>query len=71
MRPRLRHLRELLRSDTPDPDEPDPARAARCMEAMESLCDPQGARGHGLGEREEAELEAERRRWAQPGSAPH
>ena len=42
------------------PEEAQDARAEHCMEA---LFDAERCECHALGEREEAELEAERRRW--------
>jgi hypothetical protein len=63
MRLRLR-LRELVRDLRLSPEERFDARAEQCLEA---LYDPERCacahRGE-LGEREEAALEAERRRWA-------
>jgi hypothetical protein len=52
---RLRRLMAALRA-TPDEGEC----AESCLEAM---CDPERARALGLGEHEEAAIEAERRRW--------
>lgn len=53
----MRTLRELVatlrRSEEPECTE-------RCLE---SLCDPERHASHGLGEHEEAVIEAERRRW--------
>ena len=63
MRRRRRTLRELLSHLRLSPDE---AADARTDECMESLFDQERCACHDLGEREEAALEAERRRWAQP-----
>ena len=65
MRRRRRTLRELLAELRLSPEEAADARADQCMEA---LFDQERCACHDLGEREEAELEAERRRWdhAQP-----
>jgi hypothetical protein len=42
-------------------------RRADCAErCLEVLCDPERASGAGLGEHEEAAIEAERRRWETP-----
>ena len=43
------------------PEEAQDARAGQCMEA---LFDAERCECHALGEREQAELDAERRRWA-------
>jgi hypothetical protein len=43
---------------------PEEARDARAEECMEALFDPARCACTSLGEREEAEVEAERRRWA-------
>ena len=62
----MRPLREILRDLRPTPEE----RVEHCFEA---LYDPeQCACAHpgDLGEREEAALEAERRRWAHTGERP-
>jgi len=58
---RHRTLRELLADLRLSPEE---AREARAEECMESLFDSARCACGGLGEREEAEIEAERRRWA-------
>jgi hypothetical protein len=58
----MRPLREILRDLRPAPEE----RVEHCLEA---LFDPEQcacAHPRELGEREEAALEAERRRWAGP-----
>jgi hypothetical protein len=60
MRRRRRTLRELLSELRYTPEEAQDARAGHCMEA---LFDAERCECHALGEREEAELEAERRRW--------
>jgi len=54
----LNRLRELLRAPAPAED------PACCEECLEALNDPERHHPHDLGEREEALLEAERRRWA-------
>jgi hypothetical protein len=54
-------LRELLAHLRLTPEERVEARAEECMEA---LFDSARCACGGLGEREEAEIEAERRRWA-------
>jgi hypothetical protein len=51
-------LRRLLEALRPTPDEG--ACAESCLEA---LCDSERAGALGLGEHEEAAIEAERRRW--------
>ena len=61
MRRRHRTLRELIADLRLSPEE---AREARAEECMESLFDSARCACGGLGEREEAEIEAERRRWA-------
>jgi hypothetical protein len=68
MRRRRRTLRELLADIRLTPEELQDARAEHCMEA---LFDAERCECANLGEREEAELEAERRRWAhdQPSNA--
>jgi hypothetical protein len=58
MHRRLRQLLDVLR---PRPADQDPDCVERCMEA---LYDPERAAGLCCGEREEAQLEAERRRWS-------
>ena len=58
-----RTLRELLAELRLRPEDDEVARTERCLAA---LFDPECAPGACGGEREEAELEAERRRWAQP-----
>jgi hypothetical protein len=60
---RHRTLRELIAELRLSPDE---AREARAEECMETLFDSARCACGGLGEREEAEIEAERRRWAHP-----
>jgi hypothetical protein len=51
-------LRKLLDALRPTPDE------GECAEScLETLCDPERAPAVGLGEHEEAAIEAERRRW--------
>ena len=62
MRRRHRTLRELLADLRLSPEERSDVRAEECMEA---LFDPARCACVRLGEREEAELEAERRRWAE------
>jgi hypothetical protein len=62
MRLRHRTLRELLAELRLSPEERSDARAEECMEA---LFDPERCECVGLGEREQAALEAERRRWVQ------
>jgi hypothetical protein len=61
MRRRHRTLRELIAELRLTPEE---AREARAEECMETLFDSARCACGGLGEREEAEIEAERRRWA-------
>ena len=61
-RPR-RVLRDLLAPLRLTPEEREHARAEECIE---SLFDPARCACRSFGEREEAELEAERRRWAHP-----
>jgi len=66
VKPLRRRLRELVRDLRLTPEERRDARAEHCLEA---LYDPElcaCAHAGDLGEREEAELEAERRRWAGP-----
>jgi hypothetical protein len=58
---RHRRLRELIAELRLTPEE---AREARAEECMESLFDSARCACGSLGEREEAEIEAERRRWA-------
>jgi hypothetical protein len=60
MHRRRRTLRELLSDLRLSPDEAAEARAGECMEA---LFDQERCACHDLGEREEAAVEAERRRW--------
>ena len=60
MHRRRRTLRELLSDVRLSPDEAAEARAGECMEA---LFDQERCACHDLGEREEAAVEAERRRW--------
>ena len=62
MRRRLRWLRELFTPLDLTPEERERARAEECMEA---LFDPARCACVRLGEREEAALEAERRRWTE------
>ena len=62
MRPRHRALSELLARLRLSPEERRDTRAEQCLEA---LFDPERCPAVQLGEREEAVLEAERRRWAQ------
>jgi hypothetical protein len=62
MHRRRRTLRELLAELRLSPEERTDARAEECMEA---LFDPARCACVRLGEREEAALEAERRRWAE------
>jgi hypothetical protein len=62
MRRRHRTLRELIADLRLSPEE---AREARAEECMETLFDSARCACGGLGEREEAEIEAERRRWSQ------
>ena len=58
----LRRLRDALRV-TPEEGE--------CAEScLEALCDPERAQTVGLGEHEEAAIEAERRRWETLHEAP-
>ena len=66
MRWRRRTLRELLAGLRFTPEEAQDARAEHCMEA---LFDAERCECHAMGEREEAELEAERRRWAHAQSS--
>jgi hypothetical protein len=61
MRRRHRSLRELIGELRLTPEERVDARAEECMEA---LFDPARCSCSRLGEREEAAVEAERRRWA-------
>jgi hypothetical protein len=58
---RHRTLRELIAQLRLTPEE---AREARSEECMETLFDSARCACGDLGEREEAEIEAERRRWA-------
>jgi hypothetical protein len=67
MRPRRRSLRELLAEARLSPEERRALCGERCMEA---LFDAERAPAVLLGEREQAALEAERRRWAVPGPSP-
>jgi hypothetical protein len=54
----MERLRRLMAALRPAPDE------GECAEScLEALCDPERARALGLGEHEEAAIEAERRRW--------
>jgi hypothetical protein len=57
-------LRALLAETHLDPDERRAACAERCMEA---LYDAERAPAVALGEREQAEVDAERRRWDRTG----
>jgi hypothetical protein len=68
MRRRHRSLRELIAELRLTPEERLDARAEECMEA---LFDPARCSCVRLGEREEAAVEAERRRWdhAQPSNS--
>ena len=66
MRRRHRSLRELIAELRLTPEERQDARAEECMEA---LFDPARCSCVRLGEREEAEIEAERRRWAQSNAS--
>jgi hypothetical protein len=65
MRRRHRSLRDLIAELRLTPEERVEARADHCMEA---LFDRERCGCADLGEREEAALEAERRRWAQPSN---
>jgi hypothetical protein len=67
MRPRRRTLRELLADARMSPEERGALCGERCMEA---LFDAERAPAVVLGEREQAALEAERRRWAAPAPPP-
>jgi hypothetical protein len=69
MRRRRRTLRERLSEARLSPEERAAARAERCME---TLFDAERAPAVLYGEREQAALEAERRRWAHlgPPAAP-
>jgi hypothetical protein len=60
MRPRRRTLRELLAEARMTPQERQDACSERCLEALFD----EGTPGIRAWEREEAALEAERRRWA-------
>jgi hypothetical protein len=60
MRRRRRTLRELVALLRLTPEEAQDMRAEQCMEA---LFDAERCECHDLGEREETEIEAERRRW--------
>jgi len=62
MPPRRRTLRELLAEARLSPEERRQACAERCLEALFEE-DPPGMRAW---EREEAAVEAERRRWTAP-----
>jgi hypothetical protein len=54
----MRSLRRLVNALRATPDE------GECAEScLEALCDPERAGAVGLGEHEEAAIEAERRRW--------
>jgi hypothetical protein len=54
----MRSLRRLVKALRATPDE------GECAEScLEALCDPERAGAVGLGEHEEAAIEAERRRW--------
>ncbi len=66
MRRRRRTLRELVAGLRLTPDEIDDARVEHCVEA---LFDRERCECANLGEREEAALEAERRRWDHDQSA--
>jgi hypothetical protein len=66
MRRRRRTLRELIALLRLTPEEAQDARAEQCMEA---LYDAERCECHDLGAREEAEIEAERRRWTRPQSS--
>jgi hypothetical protein len=66
MRRRHRSLRELIAELHLSPEERAEARAEECME---SLFDPARCACVRLGEREEAAVEAERRRWDHPQSS--
>jgi hypothetical protein len=67
MRPRHGGLRDLLAEARLSPEE----RAAVCGErCMEALFDAERAPAVLFGEREQAVLEAERRRWAMPLPPP-
>jgi hypothetical protein len=66
MRLRPRPLRELTRALRLTPEERLDTRAEQCLE---TLFDAERCSCVHLGEREEAALEAERRRWSQTGSA--
>jgi hypothetical protein len=59
-RPSLRELIARLRLT------PDEARDVHAEECLEALFDQERCECHDLGGREEAEIEAERRRWARP-----
>jgi hypothetical protein len=67
MRRRHRTLRELLAELRLAPEE---RREAHVEECLETLYDPVRCACVSLGEREEAELEAERRRWLHTGAKP-
>jgi len=67
MRPRLRPLRELVQDLHLSPEERHIALAEECLE---TLFDPGRCACADLGEREEAALEAERRRWCGPDPEP-
>jgi hypothetical protein len=64
MRRWRRTLREILGDLRLSAEEREIARTEQCLEAC---FDPECAPGQGLCEQEEAELEAERRRWSHPG----
>lgn len=66
MRRRHRTLRALVARLRLTPEEAQDARAEQCMEA---LFDAERCECHDLGVREEAEIEAERRRWTTPQSS--
>jgi hypothetical protein len=67
MRPRRRTLRVWLAEARMTPEE----RAAVCGErCLEALFDAERAPAVLLGEREQAAVEAERRRWSDPAPRP-
>jgi hypothetical protein len=63
----MRPLREIVRDLRLTPEERVDTRAEQCLE---TLFDPERCSCVHLGEREEAALEAERRRWARVGGGP-
>jgi hypothetical protein len=67
MRARHRTLRELFAELRLTPEERLETRAEHCIEA---LYDPARCPSVDLGEREQAVLEAERRRWSKPDAPP-